>query len=166
MGFPYLFIFLLQDEEFVVLLERGVVPRTHNVRGSNYCFINVFPDRIPGRAIITSVVCICSSTSMFKFIHFYYKMLYSGSSLAMLLETCCRLIILWSELQVKLYRILMWWWDIQKIQASVPALVSLINSLFPFSGRVKACKSTFNCAVYLVKQSLFNCCRGLTLCFD
>ncbi|KAK9993545.1 hypothetical protein SO802_023248 [Lithocarpus litseifolius] len=43
------------DEEFVVLLERGVVPRTHNVRGSNYCFINVFPDRIPGRAIITSV---------------------------------------------------------------------------------------------------------------
>ncbi|KAK4595817.1 hypothetical protein RGQ29_014067 [Quercus rubra] len=44
-----------EDEEFVVLLERGVVPRTHNVRGSNYCFINVFPDRIPGRAIITSV---------------------------------------------------------------------------------------------------------------
>ncbi|KAK9996575.1 hypothetical protein SO802_021261 [Lithocarpus litseifolius] len=45
-----------EDEEFVVLLERGVVPRTHNVQGSNYCFINVFPDRIPGRAIITSVV--------------------------------------------------------------------------------------------------------------
>lgn len=86
MGFPYLFIFLLQDEEFVVLLERGVVPRTHNVRGSNYCLINVFPDRIPGRAIITSVVCICSSTSMFKFIHLYYKMLSSGSSLAKLLE--------------------------------------------------------------------------------
>lgn len=70
MGFPYLFIFLLQDEEFVVLLERGVVPRTHNVRGSNYCFINVFPDRIPGRAIITSVVCIyvhpllCSNLSI------------------------------------------------------------------------------------------------------
>lgn len=49
--------FWLQDEEFVVLLERGVVPHTHNVRGSNYCLMNVFPDRITGRAIIISVVC-------------------------------------------------------------------------------------------------------------
>lgn len=55
-----MFFLLLQDEEFVVLLEEGVVPRTHNSRGSNYCFINVFPDRIPGRAIIISVVCLCS----------------------------------------------------------------------------------------------------------
>ncbi|XP_035539997.1 probable N-acetyl-gamma-glutamyl-phosphate reductase, chloroplastic [Juglans regia] len=45
-----------QDEEFVILLERGVVPHTHNVRGSNYNLINVFADRIPGRAIITSVI--------------------------------------------------------------------------------------------------------------
>ncbi|KAL6211646.1 hypothetical protein ACLB2K_016869 [Fragaria x ananassa] len=45
-----------EDEEFVVLLEDGVVPRTHNTRGSNYCFINVFPDRISGRAIIISVI--------------------------------------------------------------------------------------------------------------
>ncbi|GLT86328.1 hypothetical protein SLE2022_044730 [Rubroshorea leprosula] len=45
-----------EEEEFVKLLEKGVVPRTHNVRGSNYCFINVFPDRIPGRAIIISVI--------------------------------------------------------------------------------------------------------------
>lgn len=45
-----------EDEEFVKLLEKGVVPRTHNVRGSNYCLINVFPDRIPGRAIIISVI--------------------------------------------------------------------------------------------------------------
>ncbi|KAI9180530.1 hypothetical protein LWI28_005757 [Acer negundo] len=45
-----------KDEEFVKLLEKGVVPRTHNVRGSNYCFMNVFPDRIPGRAIIISVI--------------------------------------------------------------------------------------------------------------
>ncbi|KAG2705494.1 hypothetical protein I3760_05G056400 [Carya illinoinensis] len=44
-----------QDEEFVILLEKGVVPHTHHVRGSNYNLINVFPDRIPGRAIITSV---------------------------------------------------------------------------------------------------------------
>ncbi|GLT77998.1 hypothetical protein SLA2020_495490 [Shorea laevis] len=45
-----------EDEEFVVLLERGVVPHTHNVRGSNYCLMNVFPDRITGRAIIISVI--------------------------------------------------------------------------------------------------------------
>lgn len=45
-----------KDEEFVRLLEKGVVPRTHNVRGSNYCLMNVFPDRIPGRAIIISVI--------------------------------------------------------------------------------------------------------------
>ncbi|XP_057996330.1 probable N-acetyl-gamma-glutamyl-phosphate reductase, chloroplastic isoform X2 [Hevea brasiliensis] len=35
-----------EDEEFVKLLEKGVVPRTHDVRGSNYCYMNVFPDRI------------------------------------------------------------------------------------------------------------------------
>ncbi|KAK4262855.1 hypothetical protein QN277_028358 [Acacia crassicarpa] len=45
-----------KDEEFVILLENGVIPRTHSVRGSNYCLINVFPDRIPGRAIIISVI--------------------------------------------------------------------------------------------------------------
>lgn len=47
---------MLQKEEFVVLLEKNQVPHTRHVRGSNYCFINVFPDRIPGRAIIISVV--------------------------------------------------------------------------------------------------------------
>eukprot|EP00262_Sarcandra_glabra_P012048 TRINITY_DN300_c0_g1_i1.p1 TRINITY_DN300_c0_g1~~TRINITY_DN300_c0_g1_i1.p1 ORF type:complete len:404 (-),score=72.16 TRINITY_DN300_c0_g1_i1:133-1344(-) len=45
-----------EDEDFVVLLEKGAVPHTRNVRGSNYCFMNVFPDRIPGRAIIISVI--------------------------------------------------------------------------------------------------------------
>lgn len=45
-----------EDEEFVVLLENGVIPRTHSVKGSNYCLFNVFPDRIPGRAIIISVI--------------------------------------------------------------------------------------------------------------
>ncbi|KAF3504300.1 hypothetical protein F2Q69_00043989 [Brassica cretica] len=45
-----------EEEEFVKVVDEGVVPRTHNVRGSNYCFVNVFPDRIPGRAIIISVV--------------------------------------------------------------------------------------------------------------
>ncbi|KAJ1393699.1 Semialdehyde dehydrogenase, NAD-binding [Sesbania bispinosa] len=45
-----------EDEKFVVLLENGVIPRTHSVKGTNYCLINVFPDRIPGRAIIISVI--------------------------------------------------------------------------------------------------------------
>lgn len=45
-----------EDEEFVILLEKGAVPHTHNVRGSNYCIMNIFPDRIPGRAIIVSVI--------------------------------------------------------------------------------------------------------------
>ncbi|CAI7849578.1 unnamed protein product, partial [Closterium sp. NIES-53] len=45
-----------QDEEFVVVLPKGIVPHTRHVRGSNYCLVNVFPDRIPGRAIITSVI--------------------------------------------------------------------------------------------------------------
>lgn len=45
-----------RDEEFVYLLEKGIVPHTRNVRGSNYCYMNVFPDRIPGRAIIVSVI--------------------------------------------------------------------------------------------------------------
>ncbi|KAG7035117.1 putative N-acetyl-gamma-glutamyl-phosphate reductase, chloroplastic [Cucurbita argyrosperma subsp. argyrosperma] len=47
---------IYKEEEFVRVLEKGVVPRTHNVRGSNYCHINVFPDRIQGRAIIVSVI--------------------------------------------------------------------------------------------------------------
>ncbi|KAI3441362.1 N-acetyl-glutamate semialdehyde dehydrogenase [Psidium guajava] len=45
-----------QDEEFVVLLGKGDVPHTRHVRGSNYCLMNVFPDRIPGRAILISVI--------------------------------------------------------------------------------------------------------------
>ncbi|KAL2347852.1 hypothetical protein Fmac_001852 [Flemingia macrophylla] len=45
-----------EDEEFVAVLENGVIPRTQSVQGTNYCLINVFPDRIPGRAIIISVI--------------------------------------------------------------------------------------------------------------
>ncbi|KAL0348375.1 UNVERIFIED_CONTAM: putative N-acetyl-gamma-glutamyl-phosphate reductase, chloroplastic [Sesamum angustifolium] len=45
-----------EKEEFVVLLGKKEVPHTRHVRGSNYCLINVFPDRIPGRAIIISVI--------------------------------------------------------------------------------------------------------------
>ncbi|CAH9079720.1 unnamed protein product [Cuscuta epithymum] len=45
-----------ENEEFVILLKGKEVPHTRHVRGSNYCLMNVFPDRIPGRAIIISVI--------------------------------------------------------------------------------------------------------------
>lgn len=45
-----------EGEPFVRVLGKGVVPHTRHVRGSNYAFVNVFPDRIPGRAIIISVI--------------------------------------------------------------------------------------------------------------
>lgn len=65
----------LQDEVFVRLLERGVVPHTRHVRGSNDCFMNVFADRIPGRAIIISVVRIFSDLKYHqtvKFTHLFW----------------------------------------------------------------------------------------------
>src|SRR4029079_16832998 len=36
---------------FVRVVEEGVIPATQHVRGSNYCHIGVFTDRLPGRAI-------------------------------------------------------------------------------------------------------------------
>ncbi|KAL8161558.1 hypothetical protein V2J09_013047, partial [Rumex salicifolius] len=45
-----------EEEEFVLVLEKGAVPHTSHVRGSNYCRMNVFPDRNPGGAIIISVI--------------------------------------------------------------------------------------------------------------
>lgn len=45
-----------KGEEFVKVLPLGAIPHTRNVRGSNYCHISVFPDRIPGRAIILCVI--------------------------------------------------------------------------------------------------------------
>lgn len=45
-----------QDETFVHVLPAGQVPQTHHVRGSNHCLIGVFEDRIPGRAIVLSVI--------------------------------------------------------------------------------------------------------------
>ena len=35
---------------------QGEVPHTRHVVGSNYNLIGIFPDRIPGRAIIISVI--------------------------------------------------------------------------------------------------------------
>lgn len=44
------------EEYFVRVLPKGVTPATRHVRGSNHCLIGVFPDRLPGRAILVSVI--------------------------------------------------------------------------------------------------------------
>jgi N-acetyl-gamma-glutamyl-phosphate reductase len=44
------------NSPFVYLVEEGVIPATQHVRGSNYCHIGVFADRIPGRAIVVSAI--------------------------------------------------------------------------------------------------------------
>jgi N-acetyl-gamma-glutamyl-phosphate reductase len=44
------------DSPFVRVVEEGVIPATQHVRGSNFCHIGVFADRIPGRAIIVSAI--------------------------------------------------------------------------------------------------------------
>ena len=43
-------------EPFVRVLEPGESPATRNVRGSNYAVMNVFADRIPGRAIVICAI--------------------------------------------------------------------------------------------------------------
>jgi N-acetyl-gamma-glutamyl-phosphate reductase, common form len=43
-------------EPFVKVLAAGTVPATRHVRGSNQCRMSVFADRLPGRAIILSVI--------------------------------------------------------------------------------------------------------------
>ena len=45
-----------RDEPFVHVAAEGVLPQTQNVRGSNYVQIGVVADRIPGRAIVISVL--------------------------------------------------------------------------------------------------------------
>lgn len=44
------------DEPFVHLLPEGVAPATRMVRGSNHAVLNVFPDRLPGRAIVVAAI--------------------------------------------------------------------------------------------------------------
>lgn len=41
---------------FVHVVEEGVTPATQHVRGSNFCHIGVFADRLKGRAIVVSVI--------------------------------------------------------------------------------------------------------------
>jgi N-acetyl-gamma-glutamyl-phosphate reductase len=43
-------------EPFVHFLPEGVAPATRMVRGSNHCVLNVFADRIAGRAILVSCI--------------------------------------------------------------------------------------------------------------
>jgi N-acetyl-gamma-glutamyl-phosphate reductase len=43
-------------EPFVTVVDEGVLPATHHVRGSNNCRIGVFEDRLAGRAILISVI--------------------------------------------------------------------------------------------------------------
>ena len=44
------------DSPFVRIVEEGVIPATQHVRGSNFCHIGVFADRISGRAIVVSAI--------------------------------------------------------------------------------------------------------------
>jgi N-acetyl-gamma-glutamyl-phosphate reductase len=44
------------NEPFVHVLAPGAAPHTQHVRGTNFCHINVFEDRLPGRAIVLSVI--------------------------------------------------------------------------------------------------------------
>jgi N-acetyl-gamma-glutamyl-phosphate reductase len=45
-----------EGKPFVHIASPGVIPATQYVRGSNYCQIGVFADRIPGRAIVISAI--------------------------------------------------------------------------------------------------------------
>lgn len=44
-----------KEDPFVRIVEEGNSPATRHVRGSNYCLIGVFADRVPGRAILICV---------------------------------------------------------------------------------------------------------------
>ena len=45
-----------REEPFVRVVAKGASPATRHVRGSNHCLIGVFADRLPGRAILISVI--------------------------------------------------------------------------------------------------------------
>ena len=44
------------SDPFVRVVEEGVTPATQHVRGSNFCHIGVFADRLSGRAIVVSAI--------------------------------------------------------------------------------------------------------------
>lgn len=45
-----------EAEPFVHVLPAGEVPATRHVRGSNHAVLGVFPDRVPGRAIVIAAI--------------------------------------------------------------------------------------------------------------
>ena len=45
-----------RGEPFVRVLGEGCTPATRMVRGTNRCVVNVFADRVPGRAIVVSAI--------------------------------------------------------------------------------------------------------------
>jgi len=45
-----------RDARFIKLAPKGTLPSTQFVRGSNYCMIGAYADRIPGRAIVVSAI--------------------------------------------------------------------------------------------------------------
>lgn len=45
-----------KDEPFIRIAEKGEMPATGHVRGSNFAVINVFDDRIAGRAIVIAAI--------------------------------------------------------------------------------------------------------------
>lgn len=45
-----------KHEPFVDILPVGIMPSTHQVRGTNRCVMNVFADRVPGQVIIVSAI--------------------------------------------------------------------------------------------------------------
>lgn len=45
-----------EGERFVKCLPKGAIPHTRHVRGTNFCLMGVFEDRLPGRAIVISVI--------------------------------------------------------------------------------------------------------------
>jgi N-acetyl-gamma-glutamyl-phosphate reductase len=44
------------NSPFVRIVEEGVIPATQHVRGSNFCHVGVFADRLEGRAIVVSAI--------------------------------------------------------------------------------------------------------------
>ncbi len=45
-----------QDEPFIRILDGGKIPQTQITRGANLCVMNIFEDRISGRAIIIATI--------------------------------------------------------------------------------------------------------------
>ncbi|MEM9855196.1 MAG: N-acetyl-gamma-glutamyl-phosphate reductase, partial [Pseudomonadota bacterium] len=45
-----------EDETFLEVLPLGELPAMKHIRGSNFCHLGVVEDRLPGRAMVVSVL--------------------------------------------------------------------------------------------------------------